>query len=272
MCRVSQTFHYCFCAVPELMTSEPATDNDIRATLQQRERELAFANECLARFSYAISHEIHTPINTLKNLLEMFDAEQRSALDEESCELLDMILIGASRCTAISQGMQDYAGCSRDVHSEDIESVSCNDIVQIVVDSLAPQIEQSQGNIEISTLPNITTSPESLTQIFRHLIINALKFTDPNKARPQVRISALVCDERVQLTVADNGMGIGHDDEEHVFDLFTRLNARSKSDGAGLGLSQCQQLATALGGRLWVSSLAQGGSAFHLELPLKYKN
>lgn len=235
--------------------------------LEQRDRELETARAALARLSDAISHEINSPINTLNQLLDLFDDEQRARLDKEGQESLNMILAGARRCQAVARGLEGYSTSTRAVRNEALGCVSCEDVVSDVLQALAPQIALSLATIEVSELPTINTAQRSLTAILTQFVANALKFSEKNNATPTISIRATKNEDGVEITVADNGIGVKAGKEDLIFDLFTKLNNKSDYEGAGLGLPMCLQMAAGLGGRVWVTHGETNGAVFHLFLP-----
>jgi|GEM_PF-4064138 len=119
-----------------------------------------------------------------------------------------------------------------------------------------------------------------LRQVLTNLVGNAIKFTDSGGIGIEVcEVSgvgeAAVGDSgagrALQLSVSDTGIGIPADQQERVFEQFTRIenSARRRAEGTGLGLAICKQLVEMMGGRIWVQSTLGVGSTFSLRIPLK---
>ena len=77
--------------------THPNTHEQLQARLLQKERELALANECLARFTNGMSHDLNAPVRTLNNLLALFNEDVARQIDDEGVELLAMIMKSAWR-------------------------------------------------------------------------------------------------------------------------------------------------------------------------------
>lgn len=109
-----------------------------------------------------------------------------------------------------------------------------------------------------------------LTVALHNLLINAVKY---NTNDPEV-ILEVTCDDRLSISVTDNGIGIGKEDQKHVFDKFYRVSTGNvhKVKGLGLGLFYVRQIVEAHGGNIEVSSRPGKGSTFTIILPVHGKN
>jgi signal transduction histidine kinase len=112
------------------------------------------------------------------------------------------------------------------------------------------------------TLPPVRADPDRLDRILTNLIGNALKYS-----QDRVVVQAARDGTAVQVSVADHGKGIGHDDLPRIFDRYYRGN-RHEGEGLGLGLFIVRKLVEAHGGRIWAESLPGEGSTFTFTLPI----
>ncbi len=232
--------------------------------LARQALELQQSKESLGRFTYAISHELNSPIRMLNSLLDMLNEEHRTQLDCEGAELLDMIRVSAGRTQALVGGIIDYSSyCNPDSRYTHVDVQS---VLGDVLDELAPVIADKKANISAEPMPSITSSADALRQLLYHLIQNALIYND--KEQPaDVSIRCTESVEGYEWIIEDKGLGIDPSHYERIFSPFERLNPKSKYEGAGLGLSQCRQIVNALQGRLWVIPNQPRGSRFHVFLP-----
>lgn len=128
---------------------------------------------------------------------------------------------------------------------------------------------RTQGLIFESELPEqtapFTSDPERLAQVLSNLVSNALKFTP---AGGKVNLRARLHENQLQIEVADTGMGISSEDQEHLFVPFYRVVQPSwKTPGLGLGLTISKSIIESLGGKITVASAPGQGSTFTLTLP-----
>ena len=118
-------------------------------------------------------------------------------------------------------------------------------------------------------LPPMQVDEEKLRQIVINLLSNAVKFT----ARGRIDVAARCLDGRVEVSVADTGIGIPADRLEAVFEEFEQVDASSTRahGGTGLGLAIARRLARLMGGELRAQTALGVGSTFTLSLPLNYR-
>jgi|GEM_PF-4079006 len=233
--------------------------------LAQRDEELAFAAQFLARFSYGMSHELLAPVNTLNKLLNLFKEEAIERLDEDSEELLDMIMTSAKRTLEVTQGLQEFSRYSQ--APDKLEQIATGDVVCNVLEQMQADIDQKKAVVTIGELPDALATADRLHQLFFQLIKNALLYVSTDTGSPQLFIDGYKADNTVTFTVADQGIGVDPDNAQSVFTVFKRLHARSDYEGAGLGLSVCKQIVSSLNGRIWVSTDQQKGATIHVRLP-----
>lgn len=112
-------------------------------------------------------------------------------------------------------------------------------------------------------LPRVIGDPVQLLQVVVNLIVNSCDAMSASEERRLRLLVAPLADEKVQLVVADSGVGLPDGKERHIFEPFFT----TKPKGLGLGLSISRSIATSHGGRLWGENNPRGGAAFHLELP-----
>jgi signal transduction histidine kinase len=100
----------------------------------------------------------------------------------------------------------------------------------------------------------------------RNLLSNGAKYSSPGST---VSVVVIATEDSVEVRVLDEGIGLGAEDSERLFELFYRSeSATRKAAGAGIGLFVCQQLIEAMGGRVWGRSRPEGGSEFGFALPV----
>jgi signal transduction histidine kinase len=116
--------------------------------------------------------------------------------------------------------------------------------------------------------PTITASRDELTRLLQNLIGNALKYHDINQP-PRVEITTRLSANTFRVAVRDFGIGIDEQHIERLFKVFSRLNARTRFEGTGVGLALCRKIVEHHGGKIGVESAGEGqGSVFWFELPL----
>ncbi len=217
----------------------------------------------------SVSHELQTPISIIKayaNTLARADAkwseetvrDKLRAIEEESDRLSRLVtrLLYTSRLEAGAVSLNPMV---IDLAKE----------AQRVARRLAETDETREILVSFpDDFPTVMGDPEKIDQVLVNLVENAIKFSPQGGP---VTIEGSVSGDEVLVAVADQGIGIGARDRDHVFDLFYRAtdSTARQFPGTGLGLHICRNLVHAHGGRIWVDSEPGVGSRFTFTLPIR---
>lgn len=145
------------------------------------------------------------------------------------------------------------------------EMLDMNEIVRIIVSTLEYKIQQAEAEVSISNLPACYADRQQITQVFTNLLDNAVKYLAPGRPG-QICVSGQTVDDKAVYCVADNGVGIGPEDQQRVFQLFTRFSAKLAA-GEGLGLAMTKRLVDKNNGQITLESEKDKGSSFFISLP-----
>jgi two-component system sensor histidine kinase SenX3 len=220
-----------------------------------------------------ISHELKTPVGALSVLAEtLVDETDRDTI----ARVVERMLAESDRA---SRTIDDLMELSRiEVGSElSVEPVRVSDVIRGAVERVTELAARSE--ITISTLAAVErTGPRSeslvvmgdrrqLVSAVGNLVENAVKYSEPGSS---VQVRTMRAGDGVEITVADQGVGIPQRDLDRVFERFYRVDrARSRSTGGtGLGLSIVRHVASNHGGEVSVTSVEGEGSTFVLRLPI----
>ncbi len=145
-------------------------------------------------------------------------------------------------------------------------AVSVRQVLDQVLHDLQQEIADTGAAVHLPAALSLVVYPEArLTQIFRNLLSNALKFTAARA--PEVTVG---CDEdaqRYRFTVRDNGIGVAPEDTDRIFDIFQRLAPGEAYTGTGAGLTVVKKIVESHGGQIGVESTPGAGSTFCFTLP-----
>jgi signal transduction histidine kinase len=226
-------------------------------------RELARSNADLAAFAQVVAHDLKTPLTSIIGNTELLgETADRPAHDRRQ---LDAIGRGAQWMATLIDGVLAYSRATRSAGPP--VPVDPASVVREVLVDLAAEITHAQASVRVAPLPLVRVDPGQLHQLFQHLLGNALTFRRPGfsvqivlGAAPGPAGSGLV-----ELTVADNGVGVPAAARQRIFGLF----ARSADGGGrgGIGLATCARIVERCGGRIWVGDSPLGGAQFHVTLP-----
>lgn len=230
------------------------------AKLETKSNELKNINQELEEFTYLASHDLKEPLRGIGAYCEILHEDYHTELDEEGKERLDTLVRLCGRLERLIDDLLRYTrvGFCR----PNCETVALDDEIQDVLATLRPTIERRRARIRVAPLPVVSCDPTLVGEVFRNLIVNAMKF---NRRQPEVRIGFLDRPQPV-LFVRDNGIGISREHHESIFEMFRRLHARQHYEGTGAGLSIVRKIIDGHQGRIWLESQPGVGTTFYFTL------
>ena len=219
--------------------------------------------EELRQFTYVLSHDLREPLRMMTAYSELLNRRYQSQLDADGREFLKYIKDAALRTDQLLSDLLSYLQ-QLQTRPQPPSTVDSEAALQGVLLNLDKEIRAGEAEITHEPLPKISFDFTLLSQVFRQLIANSIKFRGPES--PRIHISAAETDEGFVFAVRDNGLGIDPRYHEQIFAAFRRLNGR-EYPGTGVGLHICKRIIEQAGGKIWVESQAGHGSVFHFTLP-----
>ncbi len=227
---------------------------------------LEAANREQAEFTYAISHDLKSPTNTVRMLLQELREVMDDRLDENDTELLDDLDTTTARMARLVEDVLTYA---RSVgENMEVETIDLRVEVKAILQDLSGDIAAAGAEIQIGDLPKVTGNAMQLRLLMQNLISNAIKFRHSGR-QPLIEVSEVESEEpgHIAIEVRDNGIGIDPAYHDQIFRLFRRLHTHGTYQGSGIGLTICQRIISNHRGRIEVSSQDKIGSIFTILLP-----
>lgn len=244
------------------------TDNTIQKTSEiEREkliRELEEKNSDLERFIYIISHELKTPLITIKGFLGYLEEE---AVRGDLIQLHQDIVRIVSATETMQRQLNNLIEINRIGRNRSkSEHIDASELVFFILDSLKPVLDSRNIRVEVQKLPSIIGFRSEIQELFQNIIENAIRFTT-NQKDPFIQIGAIEFDKEQLFFIKDNGIGIPSQYKNRIFGLFNKLDPHSEGTGAGLAIAK--RVAEHHGGWIKVESEGPGkGSTFFFKLPL----
>lgn len=236
--------------------------------------QIAASQDQLEQFAYAASHDLKEPIRTIRSFLQVVHRRLSPEVIEEE-GLKEHFEFVDQSSVAMHNLLERLLVYSRIEKASQVKSsVDMVKVLQRVCSDPAMGLNAIGAEVSVS-LPEGRTdaavymNQEHLATVFKEIFNNSVLFRSKERSL-QVKVEAEFVDEdRILVTIADNGIGIETKYCEQVFGLFKRLNAREDYPGSGLGLSLVKAIVEAIGGQVSLSSLLGEGTQVHLLLPRK---
>lgn len=231
----------------------------------ERTRELERINKELEEFAYVASHDLQEPLRAVTSFGILLEEEFASTLPQRAREYLRFVVGGARRMQSLIGDLLNYSrlgGERAPIFS--IENFS--DIVEEAKTNLMESVRESGATIVCKGLPSLRVERDRIVQVFQNLIGNAIKFRGDRK--PDIRVTGILKGSVWEICVSDNGIGIGKEYKDRIFQIFQRLHTRTEYPGSGIGLSICKKIIERLQGEIWVESELGVGSKFYFTIPV----
>lgn len=219
--------------------------------------KLKFAYQDLDAFSYTLSHDLKTPLNTIQGYLELFLEENE--IDQKD-PLLDKVFKNTQLMSEMISNILSYSKLGRDeIVKERVEILP-------VLKEIKSQMEATHSfeNINLQNIPPdlaVFGDKTMIYQVFLNLIENGVKYRR-NSDEAFIRINYAIDNEFMRIDIKDNGIGISAKDIDKIFNLFQRVNVKKNIEGSGAGLAIVKKIIENHGGMIKVESQYEKGSTF----------
>ncbi|MFH1338618.1 MAG: ATP-binding protein, partial [Candidatus Omnitrophota bacterium] len=215
-----------------------------------------------------VSHELKTPLTSIKGFVETLLDEGALEDKENSLHFLRIIRTHADRLDALVNDLLDLSRLESQEISLEKDKISLKDLADDVLASFKSQLKEKEitpkNDLPADLSPR--AGREEMRRVLINLIDNAVKF---NSEKGHVRIYSQDMDDKVKVVIEDSGAGIPEKDVPRIFERFYRVDkARSRElGGTGLGLSIVKHIVELHGGSVGVESTENLGSKFWFTLP-----
>ena len=239
------------------------TDITDRKRLEQEREgliaELEAKNAELERFTYTVSHDLKSPLITIRGFLGLLENDLAKGDTNRLKQDIKRISHATDQMKTLMDELLELSRIGRLVNPP--ESIESERLVREALESLAGIIHDKGVKVDIpSDLPVILGDRIRLLEVYQNIIENAVKFMG-NQSMPHIDIYARQDDGNTVFYIKDNGMGIDPRYHEKIFSLFEKLD--SEAEGTGVGLALSKRIIELHGGRIWVESDGPGkGSTF----------
>lgn len=236
--------------------------DQVRESLMQ---ELSAKNQELERFTYTVSHDLKSPLVTIRGFLGFLEEDAASGDLTRLREDISRIDSATEKIQQLIDALLELSRIGRIANPR--EWISLSEIAHEAADLLEGPIQARGVVVSIEPdLPEVYADRPRLREVFSNLIENAVKFMG-DQPEPSIRVESRGEEEGgAVVCIRDNGIGIDPADHDRIFSLFSKLDP--VTPGSGIGLSLVRRIIDVHGGRIWLESEGTGrGSTFCFTFP-----
>lgn len=246
---------------------------ELQLSLKELEKMNLFlqeANNHKNRFLSAMSHELRTPLNAILGFSSTLKMTYYGELNDKQSEYIDLINDSGRHLLSLIDEVLDITKIDSGVVELKFGSIEINSFIEGIIEKMTISFYEKAIKIESNFDPNIDfiiADPGKLKQILKNILSNALKFT-PKDGKVIVTTEKL--DDKIKISIKDNGVGIPETEQEKIFTEFYKTNeARTQAvGGTGIGLCLTKRLVEMHKGEVGVESTYGVGSEFWILLPI----
>lgn len=222
------------------------------------------SNMQLENFAHIASHDLREPIRSIVSFSQLLKRNAKNKLDDDESDYLNFIITASQNMATQIEDLLTYAI----IETKQIKFKATN-IPRLLEDIIRQEqdvIEEKNAQISYENMPDVLhVNDIQISQLFSHLITNALKFNRPNTPSI-IKINGEEHKEHWQFSLSDNGIGIEPEYYEKIFLLFRRLHTREVYQGTGIGLSICKKILKQHKGKIWLTSKVGQGTTFYFTI------
>ena len=235
----------------------------LRAQARQAQ-QLAEANELRSALLQAVSHDLRTPLASVKASVSSLCQDDVTWSAAETKEFLQTITDETERLIALVTNLLDMSRIQAGALQPTLEAVGLEEVVPAALASLGRSADAVDAELD-ETLPPVRADAALLERALANVIGNAARVTPPGR---RVRVEAGAFSGRLDLRVIDQGPGIPRSDRERVFQPFQRSGDHHTGGGVGLGLAVARGFVNAMGGIIEIDDTPGGGTTVVISLPV----
>jgi len=240
------------------LQSELAIRQDLISELESKNAELE-------RFTYTVSHDLKSPLFTIRGFLGYLEHDAFMGNHERMKSDMQRITDATEKMQQLLNELLELSRIGR--LKNDPESIPFAELAREAVELVQGRIMENSVVVRIDAdMPIVYGDRQRLIEVVQNLVDNATKFMG-GQPEPRIEIGQDGEEDGMPIFhVGDNGIGIPLEHHERIFGLFNKLDV--DGDGTGIGLTLVRRIVEIHGGRIWVESEAGQGSTFYFTLPL----
>lgn len=234
-----------------------------------KERKLAELKR--DEFVGIVSHELKTPITSIKTYVQLLERRQKNKTDEKSMRFLTNIHNQTDRVTHLISDLLDTTKITAGKMVLEKDEFDIDVVISMLVKDFQ-YIDEAHTFIHTGEkIGTIYADKERLTQVLTNLLTNATKYSNEGTT---ITVTTKRTDTMALISVADQGRGIPKDKIDKIFERYYRVSGKAEKTtmSFGLGLYIAKEIIERHNGKIWVESTQRKGSTFYIQLPFLQEN
>ncbi len=218
-------------------------------------------------FIAMVSHELKTPLTSLKGYMQLLTAKNRKNEDGFTFQALEKGNAQITKMTNMINGFLNVSQLEAGKIYLNKQVLPLNDLMDEIVEEISITTQNHYIIIRPCPIISVNADQEKIGQVINNFLSNAVKYSPRGK---NIELSCKEVNGWVQVSVKDEGIGINAADIDKLFDRFYRVDNPNTQNisGFGIGLYLCSEIIQRHNGKIWVESEPGKGSVFHFSLPM----
>lgn len=233
---------------------------------QTNTRILARSDELKSALLSAVSHDLRTPLASIKTSATSLLQLGIDLTDADRKELLTAIDEEVDRMNQLVTNLLDLSRIEAGAMRLDVDWYEPDDVIQTAIDRSDALLQQHRLLVDVpEDLPAIELDYVKIVQVLMNVLQNAAKYSPEGS---DILLSARMDSEILRIDIRDEGVGIDPEHLDRIFDKFYRVEDPNRPLGAGIGLAICKGFVEAHGGRIWAERNPIRGTTVSFTLPV----
>ncbi|GAB2521796.1 ATP-binding protein [Spirosoma aerophilum] len=225
---------------------------------------LRFSNEELEAFSYTVSHELRSPLASIRRYTEIYLEEYGGHMDQQALAIFNKIGKATGRMSMLIRNIMQYSQVGS------LGLVIKQLPMRLLLEQMREDFLVLEANrnltIQLGETPDLDGDETMVIQVFSNLLANAVKYSR-NTPLAKVTIEGSEREHEIVYAVRDNGIGIDMKQAGKVFELFQRLDSAASYEGYGVGLAIVKRIMNRHKGKVWFESVPRQLTTFFISFP-----
>lgn len=248
----------------EVAEKEISTLNrDLEQEIEHRTGELAHRTRDLQTLTDSVSHDLRNPLNNISVNVQVLEQGFAKELGKDGLGIVRQLTPNVQRMTDILDRLLGLSEVSHATFTR--EEIDMRDLIKSVYDDLVTPDKRDGIVLQVDSLPPVQADRKLTEVLILNLLGNALKFSS-SRPTQRIEVTATTDSPVTTYSISDNGVGFDENAAEKIFDAFERMDAKTTSEGVGLGLTIVARIVQRHEGRIWAEGEPEQGATFHFTL------